>query len=50
MYSQRQFFIKKRRSGLMISSNKKRYRARELVELELEFDKTFEGVLEGSFS
>lgn len=34
----------------MISSNKKRYRARELVELELEFDKTFEGVLEGSFS
>ena len=50
VYSQRQFFIKKRRSGLMISSNKKRYRARELVELELEFDKTFEGVPEGSFS
>ena len=51
VYSQRQFFIKKKeRLTVVISSNKKRYRARELVELEIDFDKVFKGMLEGSFS
>ena len=51
VYSQRQFFVKrKERPGMIISSNKEHYRARELVELEIDFDKTFEGIPEGSFS
>lgn len=51
VYSQRQFFVqRKQRTEIEIKSNKKHYRARERVELEIGFNETFGEVPEGSFS
>lgn len=51
VYSQRLFFRKfKRRPDLKITTNKPTYAARELVEMEIDFDAPFKGYLDGSFS
>ncbi|MFR5658636.1 MAG: hypothetical protein ACLUDU_11965 [Butyricimonas faecihominis] len=51
VYSQRLFFVKrKQRPELKITTDKPTYIARELVEMEIDFEEAYKGVLDGSFS
>ena len=51
VYSQRLFFVKRnRRPELKITTDKPTYIARELVEMEIDFEEAYKGVLDGSFS
>ena len=51
VYSQRLFFVKRnQRPELKITTNKPTYIARELVEMEIDFEDAYKGMLDGSFS
>ena len=51
VYSQRLFFVKRnQRPELKITTDKPTYIARELVEMEIDFEEAYKGVLDGSFS
>lgn len=51
VYSQRLFFVKRnQRPELKISTDKSTYIARERVEMEIDFEEAYKGILEGSFS
>lgn len=51
VYSQRLFFVKRnRRPELKITTDKPTYIARELVEMEIDFEEAYKGELDGSFS
>lgn len=51
VYSQRLFFVKRsQRPELKITTNKTTYIARELVEMEIDFEEPYKGVFDGSFS
>ncbi len=51
VYSQRLFFVKRnQRPELKITTNKPTYVARELVEMEIDFEEAYKGLLDGSFS
>ncbi len=51
VYSQRLFFVKQNvRPELNISTNKSIYIARERVEMEIDFEEAYKGLLEGTFS
>ena len=51
VYSQRLFFVKRnQRPELKITTDKPTYIARELVEMEIDFEEAYKGLLDGSFS